>query len=218
MWEGEWEGGREGGGPACTFVRRPHALGPDSHRFPPKMRLRMNMKLMLFPKKVKVHVKVHTKTLMVLYPDSSWVSSFAQTQFGNLTDLHFDHTGRPSKFPSWKFVHRLWPPTPNPTLQNTVWPQKLFWSVCLNYEFWWIEFNHMAHNWLLCHLSSWPLHHNLGWADITVLALQYILSLPVHISAHISIHIHIHPYIGTYIDSTLLYHVSLLTGCWDRLN
>ena len=97
--EGDW---REEGGPACTFVRRPHALGPDSHRFPPKMRLRMNMKLMLFPKKVKVHVKVHTKILMVLYPDSSWGSSFAQTQFGNLTDLHFDHSGRPASF-----VHRL---------------------------------------------------------------------------------------------------------------
>ena len=92
-------GGRETGGrregQLVLLSDDPNALGPDSHRFPPKMRLRMNMKLMLFPKKVKVHVKVHTKTLMVLYPDSSWGSSFAQTQFGNLTDLHVDHTSQP---------------------------------------------------------------------------------------------------------------------------
>ena len=68
---GEGEAGEGGGKPQLVLlsVRRPQCAPPDSHRFPPKMQLRMNLNLMkVFP--LKAHNIVHTKILTVLYPDS----------------------------------------------------------------------------------------------------------------------------------------------------
>ena len=60
--EGRERRERREGGPARTFVRRPQCTSPpDSHRFPSKMRVNLN--LIIFPRKVKVHVKVNVWVL-----------------------------------------------------------------------------------------------------------------------------------------------------------